>query len=293
MSQVSNLSTPRSRIAIAGATGRVGFALTKLLAADPVDLVVMTRQPDAGELVKSASVATVDFDRPETLGKALEGADRLFLAHGTSPRQVANEIALIDSAVSAGVRHIVKLSALGPASRLNPFAWHMEIEAYLARQPVASTVLRPSAYADILKRTGADIAAGQWGGAAGNGRVNFIDTLDIAKAARIALLDDIRPESQRAYHLTGPRTWTMAEVAEELSALLGKPVTYAHRTPEEQRGVLLASGLPSMVVDLLLGLDQTFRESVLGETTLTVEELVGEPPRPLTEWLKDNIESFR
>jgi len=35
---------------------------------------------------------------------------------------VANEIALIDGAVAAGVRQIVKLSVLGPASRLNPFA---------------------------------------------------------------------------------------------------------------------------------------------------------------------------
>ena len=164
MSKIIQSTSRKQRIAIAVATGRVGLALTNLLASEPVDIAVLTRRPEAAQLSEGISVAAVDFDQPHTLQDALRGADRLFVSHGTSPQQLANEIALIDAAVAAGVRHIVKLSALGPASRLNPFAWHMQIEAHLAKQPVASTVLRPSAYIDILKR------------AAGRGRVNFIDS---------------------------------------------------------------------------------------------------------------------
>ena len=287
-------STPRKpRIAIAGATGRVGSALTGLLASDPVDIVVLTRRPDAAQLPRGISIAAIDFDQPHSLQEALRGADRLFLSHGTSPQQVANEIALIDGAVAVGVRQIVKLSALGPASRLNPFAWHMQIEAHLAQQPLASTVLRPSAYVDILKRAAGQIAAGSWAGAAGEGRVNFIDTRDIANVARVALLEEFSPESQRAYHLTGPRAWTMLQVAEQLSSLLGHPVIYNHRSTEEQRAALLADGLPPLVADLLVGLDQMFRESALGETTSTVEALTGKSPRTLPQWLAENIEIFR
>src|SRR6478609_4183626 len=225
----------QARIAIAGAAGRVGSALTRLLASDPVDVVALSRRPDATGLPKGVAVAAIDFDQPKTLEDALRGADRLFISHGTSPQQVANEIALIDAAVAAGVHHIVKLSALGPASRLNPFAWHMQIEAHLAQQPVASTVLRPSAYVDILKRAASQIAAGSWAGAAGEGRVNFIDTRDIADVARVALLEEFGSESQRAYHLTGPRAWTMRQVADQLSSLLGRPIVYNHRSSEEQR----------------------------------------------------------
>jgi len=254
---------------------------------------VLTRRPDAAQMPEGASIAAIDFDQPHTLQDALRGADRLFLSHGTSPRQVANEIALIDAAVAAGVRQIVKLSALGPASRLNPFAWHMQIEAHLAQQPVASTVLRPSAYVDILKRAAGQIAADFWAGAAGEGRVNFIDTRDIADVARVALLEEFSSESQRAYHLTGPRAWTMRQVADQLSSLLGHPIVYNHRSPEEQRAALLADGLPPLVADLLVGLDQVFRESVLGETTSTVEALTGKPPRTLQQWLVENTEIFR
>jgi uncharacterized protein YbjT (DUF2867 family) len=231
-------------------------------------------------------------NRAETLRDALQGVDRFFLAHGTSPRQVENEIALIDAGIAVGVRHVVKLSALGPASRLNPFAWHMKIEAHLASQPVASTVIRPSAFADILKLSGPQIAAGAWTGAAGGGRVNFIDTRDIAKVVRVALFEDVNPESQRAYHLTGPRTWTMQQVAAALSELLARPVGYNHCSPEERRAALLAGGSSPLVADLLVGLDQVFRESVLGETTSTVQELTGEPPRPLEAWLAENMSAF-
>jgi uncharacterized protein YbjT (DUF2867 family) len=293
MSTKIQSTSRKARIAIAGATGRVGSTLTGLLASDPVDIVVLTRRPDAAQLPEGASIAAIDFDQPHTLQEALGGADRLFVSHGTSPQQVANEIALIDAAVAAGVRHIVKVSALGPASRLNPFAWHMQIEAHLARQPVASTVLRPSAYIDILKRAAGQISAGYWAGAAGEGRANFIDTRDVADVARVALLEEFSPDSQRAYHLTGPRAWTMQQVAEHLSTLLGKRVAYNHRSPEEQRATLLADGLPPLVADLLVGLDQVFRESVLGETTSTVEALTGKPPRTLQQWFAENIELFR
>jgi NAD(P)H dehydrogenase (quinone) len=293
MSRKIQTKSPRPRIAIAGATGRVGSALIGLLASEPVDIVALTRRPDAAQLPKGISIAAIDFDQPHKIQEALRGTDRLFVSHGTSPRQVANEIALIDGAVAAGVRHIVKLSALGPASRLNPFAWHMQIEAHLAQQPVASTVLRPSAFADILKRAAGQIAAGSWAGSAGDGRANFIDTRDVADVARIALLEEFSPESQRAYHLTGPRAWTMQQMADQLSSLLGHPVVYNHRSPEEQRAALLAEGLSPLVADLLAGLDQMFRESSLGETTSTVETLTGKPPRTLEQWLAENIEMFR
>ncbi|MBP2301368.1 NmrA family NAD(P)-binding protein [Azospirillum picis] len=293
MSADHHSGTSGPRIAIAGATGRVGATLISLLASDPVETIALTRDPRTATLPEGVAVAAIDFDRPETLWHALRGAERLFLAHGTSPRQVENEVALIDAAVAANVRHIVKLSALCPATRLTPFAWHMKIEAHLARQAIAATVLRPSAFFDVLKRSGPQIAGGAWAGAATQGRVNFIDTRDIAKVARVALLEKVHPHSQRAYHLTGARAWTMQEIAQELSALLGRRINYGSRTLEEQHAALLGSGLSPLIADLLTGLDQMFRDSALSETTATVRELTGSDPRTLHDWLIDNLAVFQ
>ncbi len=285
--------TRRPRIAIAGATGRVGSVLTSLLTSDPVDIVVLTRRPEQAQVPPGVEIAAIDFDHPNTIEDALCGVDRLFIAHGTSAQQIAHEIALIDSAVAAGIGHVVKLSVLGPPTRLAPYSWHMEIEAHLARQPIASTVLRPSVFVDILKRFADQISAGHWTGAAGNGRVNFVDTNDVANVARIALLEEVEPTSQRAYHLTGPRAWSMQQLVEEFSRVLGHPVVYHHRSPEEQRNGLISAGVAPFVADLLVGLDQMFRESVHGETTLTVEDLTGVAPRDLSEWVTENAKVFR
>jgi NAD(P)H dehydrogenase (quinone) len=43
----------------------------------------------------------------------------------------------------------------------------------------------------------------------------------------------------------------------------------------------------------MIRLEQVFRESVLGETASTVEELTGEASWPLPAWLAENIALFR
>ena len=293
MSQQSLSQSRPLRIAVAGATGRVGSVLMSGLASEPVTLRALTRTPDGRRFPPSVEVAAVDFDAPSTLAAALQGIDRVFISHGTAPNQVANEIALIDAAVEARVRHVVKLSSFGAPSRLHPMDWHMLIEAHLATKDVGYTVLRPSAFAEILARAGAAVARDAWGGAAGDGRVNFIDTRDVADVAHVALLDDAHLDSQRAYHLTAARAWSMPEVAAELSRLLGRSVTYQHRTPEQHRAALVAAGASELVAGLLLGLDRLFRDSALAETTLTVEALTGRAPRALPQWLEENLALFR
>src|ERR1700754_2837608 len=101
MSASPQAITRQLRIAVAGATGRVGTSLTASLAADPVQVLALTRAPQAARVPAGVPAAGVEFDQPASLERALDGVDRLFIAHGTSPRQVGNEIALIDAAVAA------------------------------------------------------------------------------------------------------------------------------------------------------------------------------------------------
>ena len=223
----------------------------------------------------------------------MEGADRLFISHGTSPDQARNEIALIDAALAAGLNHIVKLSAFGPPSKLHPMNWHMEIEAHLARQDIGYTVLRPSAFMDVLLNAGPAIAAGIWGGAARDGKTNFIDTRDVSAVAQKILESDFDASTQRAYHLTGPKRWSMSEIAIELAQLLERDVTYEHRNPEKQRAGLLAAGLNAFFADLLVGLDRAFQDSTQQEITSTVREITGQPPRNLSDWLRENLSVFQ
>jgi uncharacterized protein YbjT (DUF2867 family) len=291
--QMSHALNSRLKIAIAGATGRVGSSLVAALATEPVELVALTRSPDARSFPAGVIQTAVDFDVLLSLPAALEGVDRLFLAQGSSPHQVDNEIALIDAAIAAGVSHIVKLSALGTPLQLHPFDWHARIEDHLATRDVGYTLLRPTTFMNVLARAGRPVANGTWGGAAGEGKVNLIDVRDVADAAKTVLLEEASTDWQRAFHLTGPRAWSMPEIAAELSRLLGRQVGYRQRSFAEQKEILIASGLSEFAAGIAVGLDRAFYQSALREDTSTVELLTGHAPRTLTDWLTENLSLFQ
>lgn len=282
-----------TRIAIAGATGTVGSALLSLMSGKEIELIGLTRDPAKAQFPVGVRAALVDFGDTETLVSALSGSNSLFLAQGGSPDQVSNEIALIDAALKAGVKHIVKLSVFGPASNLYPLNLHAEIESYLTRQVIAYTLIRPTTFSHILRLNASSIASGTWGGAIGEGRVNYIDVRDIAEVARLALLQDVQSDTRKVYHLSGPRSWSMQELAAELSRLLEMEVRYQPRTEQQQRAFLLSAGLAPARVELLLELDRLFRDSGVSETTMTVQQLTGHPPRQVADWLSENIQMFR
>ena len=94
MSSNAQAASSVGRIALAGATGRIGSALAASLVTDPVNVVALTRNPETARLPDTTAVIAVDFDQPGSLESALQGAKRLFIAHGTSPRQVRKEVAL-------------------------------------------------------------------------------------------------------------------------------------------------------------------------------------------------------
>lgn len=280
------------RIAIAGATGRVGSILARNLIAQSISVRALTRDAGSTKLPTGAQAMRIDFTDPTTLTHALQGIDRLFIALGSSPEQPENEIALMDAAVESGVMHIVKVSAIGTPLKRHPFDWHMIIEEHLASLPVGYTVLRPSAFNDLLSRSARSVADGTWGGFLGEGKTNFIDTRDIADAAQAVILSDLPSLTQQVFHLTGPRAWTMNELAGVLTNLLGKNVHYQRRSKTEQEQLLVKAGINEFVRGLLLGLDQTMANSVLGETTSTIRDLTGKEPRALEVWLKENLASF-
>ena len=80
---------------------------------------------------------------------------------------------------------------------------------------------------------------------------------------------------------------------EALSAILGRPVVYHHRTHDAHRAVLLATGASAMVANLLRGLDRLFREGILAETTTTVAALTGRAARSAVDWLRENAALFQ
>jgi uncharacterized protein YbjT (DUF2867 family) len=284
-------------IGVVGPTGRVGGALARRLIADGVPVRALTRDPGraaTGLAGAAVQISRLDFDDPSSLRSAVRGLDQLFLGLGSSSSQVDAEIALIEAADQEAVGHLVKLSAAGAGERrMIVFDWHTAIEERIAKLALPATLLRPTTFTDILARAATSVATNSWGGSAGSGRVNLIDTRDVADAAYAVLRDGPGKHADRSYRLDGPEALSMHDVARRLGDLLGKEVNYEERSPEQQAAQLTADGLPPLVVEILLGVDESIREEWLADGTTLVSELTGAPPRPVDQWLSEHLADFQ
>jgi uncharacterized protein YbjT (DUF2867 family) len=285
-------------ITLAGGTGLVGKTLTQALVRDGEQVRVLTRDPEAARAAfgdAKLEIVGVDFDDTATLRTGFTGSDKAFMSYGTSDRQVRDEIALIDAAIGAEVPYLVNLSVGGAGGThpANVVRWHTEIDAYLAGTGVASTVVRPTTFTDtMLKLASNSVSSGAWGGLGGAGRVALIDTRDVAEVFAVILTEGPQRHAGKTYDISGPAAVTMDEVAGYLSAVLGTRVEYHARTEAQQRTVLESAGLPALLVDLLVGVDDITRDHVYAVPSPTVYDLTGHAPRSVRDWVNDHVSLF-
>jgi uncharacterized protein YbjT (DUF2867 family) len=159
----------------------------------------------------------------------------------------------IDAARKADVRHIVKFSGLSAADVDTPFVFgsmHAEIERHLEGSGLAWTHLRPSQFmTEYLREVPTILAQGALLLPLEDARLVPVDVGDIAKAA-FALLTTPGHEA-KIYAMSGPEALSMEEVAEQISAAIGRAVRYVSITREERKQALLAAGVPPFSVDAL------------------------------------------
>jgi uncharacterized protein YbjT (DUF2867 family) len=208
---------------------------------------------------------------------------------------VRDEIALIDAAIRAEVPYLVNLSVGGAGGThpANVVRWHTEIDAYLASAGVASTVVRPTTFTDTMLKIASNfVRSGAWGGLGGAGRVALIDTRDVAEVFAVILTDDPQHHAGKIYDISGPAGATMDDVAGYLSAALGTHVEYHARTEAQQRTVLESTGLPALMVDVLVGVDDITRDNVYAVPSPTVYDLTGHAPRSVKDWVHEHVSLF-
>jgi NAD(P)H dehydrogenase (quinone) len=130
-------------------------------------------------------------------------------------------------------------------------------------------------------------------GPAGDGRVAAVTRDDIADVAVAVLLDDGGGHDGRTYDMTGPEALSMAEVAEELSRVAGRTVTYQNETLQEAYASRAAYGAPDWEVAGWVTTYVAIANGDLDEVSDDVATVSGHPPTSLAEFLRRNPESYR
>jgi uncharacterized protein YbjT (DUF2867 family) len=285
---------PLGKILVTGATGHVGAELVTDLLAWGCSVRAMTRRPEAAHFDPRVEVVRADFAEPASLDVALDGIERVF-SMSAQPLFAAptptHDVALAEACRRAGVRRIVKLSALGGGGRdpKSPIVrWVRAAEATVTESSADWTLLRPGrfmtntlAWAPMI-RGGAEVSTPM-----AFRRMASIDPADIARVAALALTRD--GHAGKAYELSGPEALTPAEELEILSELLGRPLRLRALDGAAARAGMLRYGMPEFVVEAIL----SEAESEHGSEVLpTVLELTGRAPRRFIDWAAARLEAF-
>jgi uncharacterized protein YbjT (DUF2867 family) len=283
-------------ILITGATGRIGSATVQQLSTSGVRVRALVRSPEKMASIAGPGVEIVggDLAQVHSLEAALQGVTRALLVSRLDPRQVELQGNFIEAAKRAGPVQIVKISGLGTAldSPVRSGRWHAQTEAHLETSGLPFTHLRPLFFMQNLLRFAPAIArTGEFVAALGHGKIAMVDVRDIAAVAITVLTMD--GHTSKAYTITGPEALSYDDVAEKLSLVTGRPVSYRDVPLADVRHRLLETGMPEWHVEVQLEFNTALREGNASTVTDTVEAVTGKPPRTFEQFAREHAALFR
>jgi uncharacterized protein YbjT (DUF2867 family) len=273
-------------VLVTGATGTVGSVVVQALLAEGVPVRAAAGHADRvrerfGDRVQAVSL---DFTDPGTW-TAFVGVTRMFLLR---PPQLGKPrtqmLPCLELARGAGVRQVVFLSLQG--AEHNKVVPHAVVEDWLRGSGLDWTFVRASFFMQNLTTTHrADIRdRDQILVPAGRGATAFVDARDVGQVAAAALIDPAAHRN-RAWTPTGPQALTYHQVADELTSVLDRRITYprpgALRYAWHAHRVL---GMPWGMVAVTTAIYTVARLGRAGALTPDVREVLARPPTSFAQF---------
>jgi NAD(P)H dehydrogenase (quinone) len=264
-------------IVVSAATGQFGrLVVQRLLERVPAtEVAVAVRNPDrAADLgARGVAVRHGDYEEPDTLRAAFDGADRLlFISGPLGEGRVNQQCDVVAAARDVGVAHIAYTSGLG-ADFVDDgvLGEHHATEQAILGSGVPFTLLRHPIYSDFFINPGlqADVEAGELTSSTGTWGLNTAGRADLAEAAALVLTED--GHSGRAYDFTG-RLWTYPQLAEVLTRVSGRTVTYREVTDDD--GIVGVLGLGPIIRSGGFEVQTADLQRVLGRPAASLEDAV-------------------
>src|SRR5262249_28185466 len=204
-------------ILITGASGNVGGEVLKQAAAARLPLRAAYQSPEKARSAPAGVESVVmDYAKAETIRPALKGIATVFVVSPAVANLAELEGNLVRECAGAGVRHIVKLSALGGRQAIFP-SLHRDSEEHIEKTELPHTFLRANGFMQNLATYNGDTirAQGAFYAAQGDGAVGQIDVTDLAAAAVRVLSGEAREGT--TYALTGRAALTTEQIARHVS----------------------------------------------------------------------------
>lgn len=280
-------------ILITGASGNVGgTVLQKVLESGNPVAAMYRSQNEVRDVPAGAQLVTADFADKDSLRRAFQGIDSMFLVCSPIPQLVEFESNAIAVAKAIGIRHVVINSSAGAGRWDKSFPkWHAQVEQVLETSGLGYSIIRPNSFMQNIPAFFAGTIQSQdaFYSSVGNSRLSLVDVQDIADVAAVLLTGE---PANKVYELNGPEALTYYNVAERISRIAGRNIRYVDIPMSEQRKAMLGSGMPEWQADALLGLQEFYLQGHGGELTDDILRVTGHAPRNLEQFLAANASAF-
>jgi uncharacterized protein YbjT (DUF2867 family) len=282
------------KILVTGASGNVGrFVIEELLNKGEQVVAAGTNIQKLRDIFKDR-VDTVyfDFTNKDTYNEALENVDRVFLMRPPHLGKPEDLYPFIDALKSQNIKLVSFLSLMGVEN--NPIPPHHKIEKYIEAVGIPYAHIRPGFFMqnvsgihsiEIREKNQVFVPAG-------NSKTSFIDAADIGLSIAILLHE---PDKYRntAHTITGPEALDYYQVAEILSQVTGRQITYAKPGYLKYRRYYIKTrGLGKGYVNVTVALYFMTRMGTAKKVTDDFVNLTGRYPRSFEDFARVNIDCF-
>jgi uncharacterized protein YbjT (DUF2867 family) len=278
---------------ITGATGDVGSKVVHQLIqrGERPRIFVRNAEKARTKFGNQVDICVGDLSDAASLQRALEGVEKLFLVNSGPQIPVLDALAA-ETAKTAGIRHIVKLSSFDVEQKLAIGAWHEKGEAAIRASGIAFSFVRPTGFmSNLLAWSRSIVAEGIVRSSTGDGRRPFIRSEDIAAVAVCALTTN--DFVGKVVSITGPQALSFVEITEKIGGAIGRQLKYQPISDEEAGRRFSATGASPEEIAAHVELWRAIREGRFGATTNEVERILGRKPVALDQWLVENATAFR
>ena len=290
----------------AGFSGGVSDSVVERLRGDGVQVRAMVRRDNARanrlrEL--GAEVVVGDLSSPPNVVDAMRDVTRVFfntyisfdyLQETAIVCAAARELGGLDVIVNRSLMTVSQMTLTSSEeSRQQRLHWLSEQIMNWSGVPVVHvrpTVLLDSPMFTVLARRSVrdrDVLALPFG----TGRTSPIAAEDVARVVAALLLNP--PKAGQVYGLTGPEVLDLKGLAQQYSRALGRTISAEDiQNDDWVRQYLRNSGLPDLVQQHLATMARLHRENRYDRSTHDVEQVSGQPPQTVEQYVASHPEQF-
>lgn len=276
-----------NRILVTGAAGTIGRFLMARLTAYGADVQPMSSRPGHG--------VHGDFSDVESLKRAFQGIDTLFLLLPLVPGMRGLADNAIAAARAASVKHIVRSSGAG-ADASSAFALAKlqgDIDEKVRGSGIAHTLLRPTSFMqNWVKLAASQIRSGTYHAPHGDGAVSVIDARDIADAAAVVLTNPAA-HAGKTYTLTGAEALTDAQMVAAISQAIGRELRYVDIPEAAAEEGMRHMGVPAEVVAWMMSLNAIIKAGRAAAFSDDLQALTGKAPRRFADFAREHADAWR